>query len=63
LGNFVIISPETLNTKITVNEVLFALVTLMAYSDARFGRYGLLELGYGAEQFLGRLDTQVNGLV
>jgi hypothetical protein len=43
------ISPETLNTKIAVNELSFPLVTHTAYFDTQFSRYGLLKSGYGAE--------------
>jgi hypothetical protein len=44
-------SPETLNTKVAVNELSFPFVTHTAYFDTWFGRYGLLKLGYGAELF------------
>jgi hypothetical protein len=37
--------PETLNTKVAVNELIFQLVTHMAYSDARFDSYAILKLG------------------
>jgi hypothetical protein len=37
--------PETLNTKVADNELIFPLVTHMAYSDARFGNYGILKSG------------------
>jgi hypothetical protein len=37
--------PETLNTKVADNELSFPLVTHMAYSDARFGSYGILKSG------------------
>jgi hypothetical protein len=47
--------PETLNTKFSDNELSFPLVTHMAYSDARFGSYGILKSGRGAENFLDRL--------
>jgi hypothetical protein len=43
--NFVMIFPETLNTKVADNELSFPLVTHMAYSDERFGRYGILKSG------------------
>jgi hypothetical protein len=36
-------SPETLNTKVAVNELSFLLVTHMVYSDARFDR---LDIGF-----------------
>jgi hypothetical protein len=45
------ISPETLYTKIAVNELSFMPVTHTAYSDIRFCRYGFLKSGYGAELF------------
>jgi hypothetical protein len=45
-------SPETLNTKVVIDELSFLLVTHMTYSDARFDSYGILKLGQGAENFL-----------
>jgi hypothetical protein len=47
-------SPKTLNTKVVVNELSFLLVTHMAYSDARFDSYEILNSGRGAE----KLDEQ-----
>jgi hypothetical protein len=44
-------SPETLNTKISVNELRFPLVIHTVYSDVRFDSYGLLKSGHGAELF------------
>jgi hypothetical protein len=35
--------PETLNTKASVNELSFPLVTHIAYTDARFDSYGILK--------------------
>jgi hypothetical protein len=55
--------PETLNTKVTDNEFSFPLVTHMAYSKARFGNYGILKSGQGAENFLDRLCRPVNDQV
>jgi hypothetical protein len=49
-------SPETLNTKITVNELIFLLVSHTVDADARLDSYGILRLGQGAENFPGRLD-------
>jgi hypothetical protein len=49
--------PETLHTKVADNELSFPLITHMAYSDARFGSYGILKSGRGAENFLDRLQT------
>jgi hypothetical protein len=49
--NFAITSPETLNTKITVNKLSFPLVTHMALSEEWFGSYGLLKTEHGAELF------------
>jgi hypothetical protein len=49
--------PEILNTKVADKELSFPLVTHMAYSDARFGSYGILKSGRGAENFLDRLQT------
>jgi hypothetical protein len=43
--NFAMTFPETLNTKDADNELSFPLVTHMAYSDARFGSYGILKSG------------------
>jgi hypothetical protein len=40
--NFAMTFPETLNTKVADNELIFPLVTHVAYSDARFGSYGIL---------------------
>jgi hypothetical protein len=39
------ISLETLNTKVTVNKLMFLLVTHTVYSDARFDRYEILKSG------------------
>jgi hypothetical protein len=36
-------SPESLNTKVSVNELRFLLTTHTVYSDARFDRYGILK--------------------
>jgi hypothetical protein len=55
--------PETLNTKVADNELRFPLVTHMVYSDARFGSYGILKSGRGAENFLDRLCRKVNDQV
>jgi hypothetical protein len=44
-------TPETLYTKNAVNELSFLLVTHTDYFDIRFGCYGFLNLGYGAELF------------
>jgi hypothetical protein len=55
--------PETLNTKVADNDLGFLLVTHMAYSDARFGNYGILKSGWGAENFLDRLCRPVNDQV
>jgi hypothetical protein len=55
--------PETLNTKVADNDLSFPLVTHMAYSDARFGSYGILKSGLGAESFLDRLCRPVNDQV
>jgi hypothetical protein len=55
--------PETLNTKVAFSELVFPLVTHMAYSDARFDSYGILNSGRGAENFLDRLWRPVNDQV
>jgi hypothetical protein len=44
-------SPDTLYMKYAVNELSFLLVTHTDYFDTRFGCYGFLKLGYGAELF------------
>jgi hypothetical protein len=35
----------------------------MVYCDARFDGYGILKSGWGAENFLGRLDKLANDKV
>jgi hypothetical protein len=55
--------PETLNTKVADNDLSFPLVTHMAYSDARFGNYGILKSGRGAENFLETLCRPANDQV
>jgi hypothetical protein len=55
--------PETLNTKVADNELSFPLVTHIEYSDARFGNYGILKSGRGAENFLDRLCRSANDQV
>jgi hypothetical protein len=55
--------PETLNTKVSENDLSFPLVTHVAYSDARFGSYGILKSGRGAENFLDRLCRPANDQV
>jgi hypothetical protein len=55
--------PETLNTKVADSELSFTLVTHMAYSNARFGSYGILKSGRGAENFLDRLCRPANDQV
>jgi hypothetical protein len=52
--------PETLNTKVSANELNFPLVTHMTYSDARFDIYGILKSGQGAENFSDRLGRPAN---
>jgi hypothetical protein len=56
-------SPETLNIKVAINELIFLLVTHMVYSDAQFDSYGILISGRGAENFLDRLDRSTNNQV
>jgi hypothetical protein len=51
--------PETLSTKVSVNELIFPLVTHTAYSDSRFDSYEILKSGSGAENFLDRLGRPV----
>jgi hypothetical protein len=55
--------PETLNTKVSVSELLFPLVTHMVYSDAWFDSYVILKLERGAKNFLDRLYRPVNDQV
>jgi hypothetical protein len=55
--------PETLNTKVADNELSFPLVTHIAYSDARFDKYGILKSGRGAENLLDRLCRPANDQV
>jgi hypothetical protein len=55
--------PETLNTKVSDSELSFPLVTHMAFSDARFGSYRILKLGWGAKNFLDRLCRPANDQV
>jgi hypothetical protein len=45
-------SPETLNTKVVSNKLIFPLVTHTTYFDARFDNYRILKSGQGAENFL-----------
>jgi hypothetical protein len=54
---------ETLNTKVADSELSFPLVSHMVYSDARFGTYGILKSGRGAENFLDRLCRPANDQV
>jgi hypothetical protein len=54
---------ETLNTKVSVNELSFPLVTHTVYSDARFESYVILKSGRGAENFLDRLGRPANDQV
>jgi hypothetical protein len=61
--NFAMTFPETLNTKVADNELSFPLVTHLAYSDARFGSYGILKSGRGAENFLDILCRPANDQV
>jgi hypothetical protein len=56
-------SPETLNTKVSVNEHRFPLVTHTTYSNARFDSYGIFKSTSGAEDFLDRLDIPTNDQV
>jgi hypothetical protein len=57
-------SPETLNTKVSDNELSFLVVTHTVLSDKWFDSYGLLKSGPGAELFWTyRLDIQVNSQV
>jgi hypothetical protein len=54
---------ETLNTKVAYSELIFPLVTHVAYSDARFDSYVILKSGQGAENFLDRLCRPANDKV
>jgi hypothetical protein len=54
--------PETLNTKVAINELSFLLVTHTVYSYARFDRYDILKSARGGENFLDRpTNNQVLG--
>jgi hypothetical protein len=53
--NFAMTSPETSYKKNVANELSFLLVTHTTRFDVRFGRYGFLKSGYGAELILDRL--------
>jgi hypothetical protein len=57
------ISLETLNTKIAVNELSFPLVTHTVYSNVWFDSYRILKSGQGAENFSDKLDIQMNDQV
>jgi hypothetical protein len=48
-------SSETSYMKHVTDELSFLLVTHMTRFDIRFGRYGFLKSGYGAELILDRL--------
>jgi hypothetical protein len=39
--NFTMTSPETMYTKVAINELSFLLVTHTTYSDAQFDSYGI----------------------
>jgi hypothetical protein len=47
-------SPETLNTKVFVNELIFPVDTHTVYSDAGFDGYEILKSERGGENFLDR---------
>jgi hypothetical protein len=53
--NFAMTSVETLYKKEVINELSFLLVTHTTCFDTWLGRYGFLNLGYGAELILDRL--------
>jgi hypothetical protein len=55
LQNFAMTSVETLYKKEVINELSFLLVTHTTCFDTWLGRYGFLNLGYGAELILDRL--------
>jgi hypothetical protein len=57
---FAMTFPETLNTKVAVNELSFPLVTHTVYFDARFDSYVILKSGWGDENFLDRLCRPAN---
>jgi hypothetical protein len=61
--NFIMTFPKNLNTKVADNKLSFPLVTNMAYSDARFGSYGVLKSGRSVENFLDRLCRPANDQV
>jgi hypothetical protein len=49
-------SPETLNTKVSINKQSFLLVTHTVLSNVWFDSYGILRSGHGPETVLDRLD-------
>jgi hypothetical protein len=55
--------PETLNTKFSISELRFLLVTHTVYSDARFDSYGILKSRQGAGNSLDRLGRPANDQV
>jgi hypothetical protein len=50
--NFAMTSPKTSYTKNVANELRFLLVSHTTHFNIRFGCYGFLKSGYGAEQIL-----------
>jgi hypothetical protein len=56
-------TPETLNTEIAINELIFQVVTHTAYFAAWFDSYRILKSGIGAEYFLDSLVMQMNDQV
>jgi hypothetical protein len=61
--NFAMTSPETLNTKVVIDELSVPLVTHATYSNSWFDSYGILKSGQGAENFLDRLDKPMDDQV
>jgi hypothetical protein len=56
-------SIETLNIKISVNELSSPLVTHTSYFDTRFSSNRLLKSDYSTDQILDRLGIQVTNQV
>jgi hypothetical protein len=56
-------STETLNIKVSINELSSPVVTHTSYFDTRFRSNRLLKSGYSADQILDRLGIQVTNQV
>jgi hypothetical protein len=56
-------SPETLNTKVAINELRLPLATHTVLSEKQFDCYGILKSAHGAELFLHQPGIQMNSQV